>query len=122
MNKKGFTLVELLAVIAILGMLIAMVTPNLMDMFDEKKDTLYENTISEIERVASIYLTDNPDIYSDISKNGYVNISINTLCNEKYLTCPVKNQKDNSDIDGYVKVTFEDNNYVYRFVNNNYVN
>lgn len=122
MNKKGFTLVELLAVIAILGMLIAMVTPNLMDMFEEKKDTLYENTISEIERVASIYLTDNPDIYSDISKNGYVNISIDTLCNEKYLTCPVKNQKDNSDIDGYVKVTYENNNYVYRFVNNNYVN
>ena len=34
MNKKGFTLVELLAVIAILALLIIIALPNVLEMFN----------------------------------------------------------------------------------------
>ena len=40
MNKKGFTLVELLAVIAILALIVIIALPNVFSMFNEaKKDT-----------------------------------------------------------------------------------
>ena len=40
MNKKGFTLVELLAVIAILAILVLVAVPNVLNMFNQaKKDT-----------------------------------------------------------------------------------
>lgn len=115
-NKNGFTLIELIAVIAIIGLLLTMVTPKLMENFNDKKSRLYDATIKEIERLSSLYLTDNPDLYNDISNNGYVNITIEMLCEGKYLSCPINNPKDNSDIDGYVKVTYVDNKYVYEFI------
>ena len=48
MNKNGFTLVELLAVIAILGMLALIALPNIVDKFNSSKDT---NFVSEAEAV-----------------------------------------------------------------------
>ena len=86
MNKKGFSLVELIAVITILGLLITLVTPKLMGNYNDKRNKLYNATIEEIERVAGLYLTDNPELYSDISDNGYIDIAIDTLCDKKYIT------------------------------------
>ena len=54
MNKKGFTLVELLAVIAILAILVIIALPNVLKMFNQaKKDT---------------FLTEAKTIYKEISK------------------------------------------------------
>ena len=45
MNKKGFTLVELLAVIAILAILVLVAVPNVLGMFNKaKKDTFLTET------------------------------------------------------------------------------
>ena len=57
MNKKGFTLVELLAVIAILALLVIIALPNVLSMFNEaKKD---------------IFLIEAKTIYKEVSKNIY---------------------------------------------------
>ena len=48
MNKKGFTLVELLAVIAILAILILLVTPNILKMFNEGKESVF---VQQAQRV-----------------------------------------------------------------------
>jgi len=115
-NKNGFTLVELIAVITIISLLLGVATPKLMENYREKRNKLYDATISEIERVAGLYLTDNPDIYTDISINGYVNIKVEKLCDDEYVVCPIKDPRDNGDIEGYVKVTYENNKYVYEFI------
>ena len=115
-NKKGFTIVELLAVIVVLGLLITMVMPNIMDLFDEKKQVLYENTIEEIERITGMYLTENPDLYLEIESNGYTNVQLQTLCSAKLINCPLNDPRDNTEIKGYVKVSYENNKYIYLFV------
>ena len=43
MNKKGFTLVELLAVIAILALLVIIALPNVLSMFNNAKKDLFYN-------------------------------------------------------------------------------
>jgi len=51
-NKKGFTLVELLAVIAILAILVIIALPNVMGMFNEAKKNSFNTEIKELYKVA----------------------------------------------------------------------
>ena len=48
MNKKGFTLVELLAVIAILAILVIIALPNVMGMFNTAKLSSFETEVKNI--------------------------------------------------------------------------
>ena len=51
-NKKGFTLVELLAVIAILAILVIIALPNVMGMFNEAKKNSFMTEVKQIYKVA----------------------------------------------------------------------
>ena len=60
MNRKGFTLVELLAVIAILAILVLVAVPNVLGMFNKaKKDTFLTEAKSIFKESASKYISDN---------------------------------------------------------------
>ena len=52
MNKKGFTLVELLAVIAILAILVFIVLPNIIKMFNDSKENAFLVEVKEIYKTA----------------------------------------------------------------------
>ena len=52
MRKKGFTLVELLAVIAILALLIIIALPNIMSLFNSSKKESFTTEIKTIARAA----------------------------------------------------------------------
>ena len=59
MNKKGFTLVELLAVIAILAILVIIALPNVLSMFNKaKKDTFASETKDMVRIAQQQYLAD----------------------------------------------------------------
>ena len=60
MNRKGFTLVELLAVIAILALLVIIALPNVLSMFNKaKKDTFLTEAKNIFKESASKYISDN---------------------------------------------------------------
>ena len=60
MNKKGFTLVELLAVIAILSILVIIVLPNVLEMFNRAKKELFLTEAKTVyKEVAKKYITEN---------------------------------------------------------------
>ena len=54
-KRKGFTLVEILVVVVILGMLAAIVIPNLVQNTDEARRSLAAVQIKEIEQSLDIY-------------------------------------------------------------------
>jgi type IV pilus assembly protein PilA len=51
-NKKGFTLVELLAVIAILSILVVIALPNVINMFQGAKKGTFKTEVQQIMRQA----------------------------------------------------------------------
>jgi prepilin-type N-terminal cleavage/methylation domain-containing protein/uncharacterized repeat protein (TIGR02543 family) len=52
MKKKGFTLVELLAVVAILSLLVIIALPNVMSMFNNAKKNAFTTELKEIYKTA----------------------------------------------------------------------
>ena len=90
MNKKGFTLTELLGIIVILGLIMLIVTPAILNRLSSKKEEINEIQTQMLKDAANMYFENNPD------NNGCV--SIDTLKNEGYL---------NKD---YKEVTNETNN------------
>ena len=60
MNKKGFTLVELLAVIAILALLVIIALPNVIKMFNRTKKELFLTEVKTIyKEVSKKYISEN---------------------------------------------------------------
>ena len=49
LNNKGFTLVEILAVVVILGLLLALMYPNINKIIKQNKEKNYETIETSIE-------------------------------------------------------------------------
>ena len=59
MNKKGFTLVELLAVIVILGIILIIAVPASINISKKVKAKMYSNKIANITKSAVLWGQDN---------------------------------------------------------------
>ncbi len=56
LNNKGFTLVEVIAVVAILGIIVAIVIPSVFGYFDTSKDSSEEIFMGEMESIIESYI------------------------------------------------------------------
>ena len=59
MNKRGFTLIEVLVVVAILGILAAIIVPKLMDRPDEARRVAAKADIAALVQALKLYRLDN---------------------------------------------------------------
>lgn len=59
MNRKGFTLVEVLIVLAIIALLVLILVPNVFIMIDKNNEKSCNNIINNIESAAKLYVTNN---------------------------------------------------------------
>lgn len=59
MNRKGFTLVEVLVVIAILAILLLVLVPNVFVLINKNDKKTCNNLVKNIESAAKIYVTNN---------------------------------------------------------------
>lgn len=93
--KKAFTLVELIAVIAILGLIIVIGVPKLMGTMKGQKEKSYEKVKDFLISAARNYVIDE-------NIEGSASIEINDLC--KYIDCPVINPITETEMQGCVNV------------------
>lgn len=92
--KKGFTLVELLGVFAIISMIVLLAVPSVTNMLKQSEQDQYENFENDIFLATEAYLSSNSDIYlelKEINKTTYV--TIKTLLYSDYLDSTLKNPK-----------------------------
>lgn len=94
MNKKGFTLAELLAVITLLALIILFVLPKILNIYNSKKDAVKESKAKLIYSAADTYLKENIDDYpmttgyeycldiDDLDKENLIPIDVTDITNE----------------------------------------
>lgn len=60
-KKKGFTLIELIVVIVIIGILLAVLIPNVMSAKNKANDLAYDLTIKKLHDAAVLFTIDYPN-------------------------------------------------------------
>lgn len=108
MKEKGFTLVELLAVIIILSLLLILVIPKINDSIKSEEKEVNELTKNMIFKAADFYMDDISSEYIKLNGNNYC-IKVNDLVNAGYL-------KESNDLPNKtVKATYN-NLFTYELV------
>ena len=80
--RKGFTLVELLVVIVILGLLSLVVYPSVIKVINDNRTSAYESQIKIVEKAAKEWGVENPSKLPD----NRCKISISTLTGDGYIS------------------------------------
>ncbi|NLN41168.1 MAG: prepilin-type N-terminal cleavage/methylation domain-containing protein [Clostridiales bacterium] len=80
-NQKGFTLVELMVVVVIIGILVAIAIPVYNEVRDKAKQNAGEANKKIIERAIEVYLTDEGSSIEDLTGDDGLQI----LVEEEYL-------------------------------------
>ncbi len=117
MKSKAFTLIELLGVIIILGILVLVVFPPVLNQIKKSKQEINESTRLLIIDAAKDYVDDNINDYDEINGNTYC-IDLNILVEKNYLNEKIKDENlNNLDISKKVKLVYKNNNFEYEIVN-----
>ena len=120
LNRKGYTLIELLAVILIIGLILGFSTYGIINAFNTSKNKSLTISINSIKEAAETYATEKNDDSSywlDIidKENKYFCITIEELMNKGLLDKKANIKSKDFDIHSYVlvkknKVTFVNSN------------
>ena len=106
--KKGFTLVELLATLAILSLLLIVGTSSMAKIIKDNKQKLYNEQIKSFEEAAKNWSYKNTDLLP--VEGNSLKLTLAILKNTKYINEAVKNPLTGE--------YFTDNNYVCIFNTN----
>ena len=88
--KKGFTLLEMLAVIVVISILSLIILPNIMGQLADKKE--------EISKVSQQIILSAAELYANETGNTYQTITINDLVEAGKLEQPIIDQKTGKEI------------------------
>ena len=72
MNKKGFTLVELLVVVVIIAVLSIIIVPSVINVNKNINKRLLSEKIENIESSAILYANNNEEIFNDLLTLSYL--------------------------------------------------
>ena len=136
LNQKGFSLIEMLAVVVIIGLLLVFIVPNVSKLIEQNKNDAYEKLKDSIITATKNYISDNRykieiagkctgDEMKAITKIGQgkeneeeneeknkitdSKIQLSRLTEGGYIKEPVKNPKTNKEINlenSYIKVEY----------------
>lgn len=116
-NNRGFTLVELIAVITILSAIILVTVPVIINTIKKNDNKLGENFEKSLKQAAELYVERNRDVFPDLNNiGGNVVVSADDLVKAGYLKQDLENPIDNSSVLNY-EVIIEvgnDNIFIYR--------
>lgn len=112
-SKKGFTLVELLAVIAILGIILTITIPVVANVILNSKDNLHDQQSKQLEKAAKVwFLESNKDLLDDES----CKISVSDIIDKGFVEGnDVIDPKTGETMEGYVEIEHVEKQYTYTY-------
>lgn len=121
MNRKGFTLVELLVVMTFIGILALIVFPNITGMLKKMDDNKYNAFLNDVFLATEAYVQKHSDKYPELSNiDGQAYIYFSDLISARLLKSTVQDPKSNkkiSELNYTIVVTRqEDKGYKYELV------
>lgn len=127
MKDRGFTLIELLAVLTILSIVIAIGAMNVTDVSKKRREEDYKNVVSMIEKNTELLLSENNDIYIEVTDklttlNSKCKITYQTLIDNKLIDETEKDPRTGEKInpESYIIISLDDDyDLMYKFININ---
>lgn len=109
MNNKAFTMIEVISIIALLGIILAIAIPSFISTREENKVKEKEKLVELIVNSGKLYFVNN-----NLTLGS--NVTVSTLCENSYLQCPIIDPIDNVAMAGYVTSYLNANNELsYRY-------
>lgn len=119
MKNKGFTLIELMAIIVILGVIVLVSVPSLVKTINRNQDKKYETFLEDIKIATETYINLNSEDYPNLFVVGNSEIIyVKDLISDGCFPGEKKNPKTDNYIpdSAYVKVTRQsDNTFKYEY-------
>ena len=119
--KKGFTLVELMGILAILGIIILVAVPSLLATNKNSTEMNYREFQNTVNEAAETYIEINGDKYQDLKNNNAATtvIDADTLVNDGLLQSTLTNpETEKSIIEENGSVTVINENGVLKYTYN----
>lgn len=120
MNKKGFTLTELLGVIVILAIIAIIAFPSVIGLLNSSQNETDEAMQNFAITAARNYVNDNMDSYPKALEGQtktYSNLKIQTLLDEGYISSTtISSEKNCEMLNDEIKITSDSVKYSYEYV------
>lgn len=112
MNKKGFSLVEVLAVFVIFSILLLITIPSINNVARKSRKQLYETQIKILKESANIFITDYINIIP-IENNESITIELKLLKDMDIVNQDLKNPITDKYFDDDMLLTITNNNDIF---------
>ena len=113
--RKGFTLVEVLAVIVVLGLLVAIISPVVNNLLADSEDALHDKQVDSIVKASQKYMVEHSELLPD---SDYSAVYIDDLINSGIIDKDkVIDPKTKEEMNGCVVVNYNNdfNQYEYNY-------
>jgi type IV pilus assembly protein PilA len=99
MNKnKGFTLVELVAVIGIISIILLITFPSVTNQIETTKKNKYKNFLADLCLASETYINSDEQLSSELSQNENLSFELSNLINKGYIKSNLENPKTKKKI------------------------
>ena len=116
MKRKGFTLIELMGVLIILGILAAIAVPTIAKTIKNSREKAYEDQVGIIVAAAKNWSADHISVLPE-EDGVFIPVKISELQEGGYLESSVENPKTQEPFNGnsYVLISRYGDRYNYEF-------
>lgn len=113
--KKGFTLVEIIAVIAILAIVLTFSVSMIYSIKDRAKESLYNEQVKRIERVAENWAIENINLLP-VTETEIYKLTLEKLVQDNFLDdSEIRNPNNKEVLKGCVYITYINQKYRYKY-------